>query len=297
LDLKKLQTISEARVWLQSCPWADREGVLPPDTVLGLVPTMGALHEGHLSLIRSARKHCPVVVVTIFVNPIQFGPNEDYRKYPRPIEADLEACEREGANAVFYPTAEEMYSQASSTRIIVPPDLTATLCGPHRPGHFDGVATIVAKLFHIFTPAMAFFGQKDYQQAAIIRRMNHDLNFCMGLCICPTVREQDGLAMSSRNAYLSPAERVQARSLSASLFWARDQVAAGQRDADKLVREMRERIEAAGPCRIDYVECVGDQDLSPRPRVEGRCVFALAVRIGSTRLIDNVMVDATGTKQ
>lgn len=252
---------------------------------------MGALHEGHYALIRTARAESDVVVVSIFVNPTQFGPNEDFQRYPRPIEADLAGCERERVDAVFSPDVDAMYPPGSFTKVLVS-RLTAALCGPHRPGHFDGVTTVVAKLLNIVQPDAAYFGQKDYQQAVIIQRMVRDLNWPVRIVVCPTVREPDGVALSSRNAYLSPAEREQARSLSAALFWARDRVSAGESDADALIREIRRRIEAAGPCRIDYIEAVDADHLTPRVRIEGRCVLALAVRIGSTRLIDNVLVDA-----
>jgi len=251
---------------------------------------MGALHEGHRSLIRAARAACEDVIVSVFVNPTQFSPGEDFDRYPRPLEADLEACRQEGANAVFCPSVEEMYPAGAVTSVTVS-RLMEGLCGAYRPGHFTGVTTVVAKLFNIVQPDIAFFGQKDAQQAVIIRRMVRDLCFPIEIVVCPTVREPDGLALSSRNVYLSPAERIQARSLSAALHWAQEQVRSGRREAVELIREMRRQIEASGPCSIDYIEFVDAEDLMPKAVVEGRCLAVLAVRIGKTRLIDNVVTE------
>lgn len=281
LSVKQLQTIRDVREFVGAARTAGRR--------IGFVPTMGALHEGHFSLIRTARSQSDTAVVSIFVNPTQFGPNEDYQRYPRPIDADLAGCEREGVGAVFCPSVQEMYPTRALTTVALPA-LTRTLCGPHRPGHFDGVATVVAKLFQIVQPDRAFFGQKDYQQSVIVRRMVADLNMPVEVVVCPTVREADGLAMSSRNAYLSAEDRRQALSLSQALFAARDQVAAGQRDALALVQQIRRHIQSAGPCRIDYAECVDAADLTPQSQITGPCAIAVAVRIGATRLIDNVLV-------
>lgn len=281
--MKKLDTIAAVRAHVREARRAGRR--------IGLVPTMGALHEGHRSLIGAARSACEEVIVSIFVNPTQFGPGEDFDRYPRPIEADLAACEQEGAAAAFCPSVREMYPDESLTRVTVS-RLTDGLCGPHRPGHFDGVTTVVAKLFNIVQPDAAYFGQKDAQQAVVIRRMVRDLNYPIDIVVCPTVREPDGLAMSSRNVYLTPGQREQARGLWAALAWARDQVLAGRRDAADLIPAMRGRIESAGPCVIDYIEVVDAENLSPLPRITGRCLIALAVRIGQTRLIDNVIVEA-----
>lgn len=280
--MQNLHTIEQVREFIGH---ARRAGLR-----VGFVPSMGAIHEGHRSLFRAARANSDVVIVSIFVNPTQFGPGEDFDRYPRPVEADLAACREEGVDAVFCPSVEEMYPPASATSVTVS-RLTEGLCGAHRPGHFAGVTTVVAKLFNIVQPDTAYFGQKDAQQAAVIRRMVRDLFFPVEIVVCPTVREPDGLAMSSRNAYLSPQERVQARSLSAALRWAQEQVRAGRRDGPELIREMRRRIEAAGPCFIDYIEIVDPEDLRPKAVVEGPCLIALAVRIGNTRLIDNVMVE------
>jgi pantoate--beta-alanine ligase len=240
--------------------------------------------------MRAARAACDEVIVSIFVNPTQFGPGEDFERYPRPLEADLAACREEGVGAAFCPSVAEMYPPDSVTTVTVS-RLTEGLCGAHRPGHFNGVTTVVTKLFNIVQPDVAFFGQKDAQQAAVIRRMVRDLCMPVEIVVCPTVREPDGLAISSRNSYLSAGERAQALSLSAALRWAEAQVRAGQRDVESLVREMRRQIDAAGPCGIDYIEIVDADDLRPKAVVEGRCLIALAVRIGNTRLIDNMVVE------
>jgi len=255
-----------------------------------LVPTMGALHEGHFSLIRAARGPNGFVVVSIFVNPTQFGPNEDFAKYPRPVEADLAGCRREGVDLVFMPAPEEMYPPGCRTVVHVS-GLTETLCGPHRSGHFDGVATVVTKLFNIVQPDRAYFGQKDAQQAVIIRRMVADLDMPIEIVVCPIVRESDGLAMSSRNAYLSPAHRRQARCLSESLRLAEQMVRGGERRARPIVEAMRAHIVSAGPCEIDYVAAVDPETLQPVETIDRPCMFAIAVRIGSTRLIDNLVLD------
>jgi len=250
---------------------------------------MGALHEGHRSLIRRAKAECDVVVVSIFVNPTQFGPQEDFSAYPRPLEADLAICREDGADVVFCPPVSEMYDPAAATTVSVA-RLTERLCGAHRPGHFNGVTTVVAKLFNIVQPDVAFFGQKDAQQAVVLRKMVRDLLWPIEIVVCPIIREPDGLAMSSRNAYLSPTERRQALSLSAALAWAREQVAGGERSTPILIQGMTQRILEAGPASIDYVEVVDAEELTPVPQVEGACLLALAVRIGRTRLIDNVVI-------
>jgi pantoate--beta-alanine ligase len=279
--MQKLETITETRNYIRTQRMAGRR--------IGFVPTMGALHEGHRSLMRHARTLADAVVVSVFVNPTQFGPNEDFTAYPRPLAADLEACRAEGVEAVFVPSVEEMYSPDAATLVTVA-RLTAGLCGAHRPGHFDGVTTVVAKLFNIVQPDVACFGQKDAQQAVVLRKMVRDLFWPIDIVVCPIVREPDGLALSSRNAYLSPAERRQALCLSQALNWAGEQVAAGERNTGAIVEGMAERIRAAGPGSIDYIEVVDADELTPRPVIEGRCLIALAVRIGRTRLIDNLVV-------
>lgn len=254
---------------------------------IGFVPTMGALHAGHASLIDAARRDDGLAVVSIFVNPTQFGPNEDYARYPRDEAGDLALCRAGGVDAVFLPTVEAMYPPGAATRVSVP-SLAGRLCGVFRPGHFDGVATVVAKLLHIVTPDRAYFGEKDAQQLAIIRRMARDLDLPVRIVGCPIIREPDGLALSSRNAYLSPAEREQARCISAALRTARSSVSAGERESSRLIAEMTRVITDAGACRIDYVSIVDPDSLEDMPRVESRALAAIAVHIGRTRLIDNM---------
>lgn len=257
---------------------------------VGLVPTMGALHEGHMSLMRAAKDRCYAVAVTIFVNPTQFGPNEDFSKYPRTLEADLALCRAAGVDLVFTPSVETMYQPDATTGVHVG-RLAEVLCGRHRPGHFDGVATVVCKLFNILPANIAFFGEKDYQQLTIIRQMVRDLNMDIEIVGCPTVREPDGLAMSSRNRHLSAGERHQALSLSRALFAARDRIASGEHDAAKLTDEMRVTILRAGPSAIDYIEIVDPNSLESMMIIDRPARICLAVRIGSTRLIDNVAVE------
>ncbi len=257
---------------------------------VGLVPTMGALHEGHLSLVRRARSECSFVAVTIFVNPTQFAPGEDFAKYPRPVELDLALCESAGVDLVFLPSVQSMYSGDDRTVVHVR-ELADGLCGAHRPGHFDGVATVVAKLFHILPANRAYFGEKDYQQLVIIRRMVDDLSVPIEIVPCPTVREADGLAMSSRNVYLSEGHRVQARSLHRALLAAADSVRRGEREASKLTARIRREINRAGPCEIDYVDFVDARTLRVLDRIDRPARVCLAVRIGATRLIDNLALD------
>jgi pantoate--beta-alanine ligase len=255
---------------------------------IGLVPTMGALHAGHLSLVRAARAECGFVVVSIYVNPSQFAPHEDLAKYPRTLEADLALLAGE-ADLVFAPGDVEVYRPGHATWVEVG-DVAAPLEGQYRPGHFRGVATIVLKLFNMVQPDAAYFGQKDYQQAQVIRRMTADLDVPIELRVCPTVREPDGLAMSSRNRYLSPAGRQQAVALSRSLELARSLVAAGERDAARIAARMRETILAAGEAAIEYATLVDAETLRPVAQVAGPTLAALAVRIESTRLIDNCLL-------
>ena len=257
----------------------------------GLVPTMGALHKGHVSLIEAARARCDFVAVTIFVNPTQFGPDADFDAYPRPLEADLATCESAGANIVFAPAASTLYSGGESTTVHVA-GLTEGLCGAHRPGHFDGVTTVVAKLFSILPVDSAYFGEKDYQQLAILRHMVADLNVPIDIVGCPTVRESDGLACSSRNAYLSPPERAQAACLNRALSAAVKRVQGGQRDGRAISTAIRDEIGLAGPSKIEYVEVVDAVTLEVLDCVDRPARICLAVRIGSCRLIDNVGVDA-----
>ncbi len=257
---------------------------------VGLVPTMGSLHEGHLSLIRAARERCGYVAVTIFVNPTQFGPNEDYESYPRTLEADLRACEKAGVDLVFNPSVETIYPQGAQTTVHVSL-VTQGLCGAGRPGHFDGVATVCAKLFNILPADAAFFGEKDYQQMVMIRRMARDLNLPIEIVSCPTLREPDGLAMSSRNAYLSNEERRQAGGLNRALLAAADRVAAGERNVQNITGTIRQEIVAEGPTNIEYVDVVDAKTIEVLQVVDRPARICLAVRIGSCRLIDNVAVN------
>ena len=262
---------------------------------LALVPTMGALHEGHMSLVQTAHTHAPKVAVSIFVNPTQFGPSEDFSKYPRPIELDLAMCERAGVELVFNPEPGDMYPPGSPEISVDLPQLTTVLEGRHRPGHFKGVCQVVAKLFHILQPQVACFGMKDFQQLCVLQAMTRALDFPLEIIACPTIREADGLAMSSRNRYLTPEQRQRALSLSRGLFAAREQGAGGIRQTARLVALMQQTILAPGnlghvPVAIDYVAAVDPQTLRPRELVDGPTLLALAVRVGTTRLIDNIVV-------
>ena len=259
---------------------------------IGLVPTMGALHAGHLSLVRAARGLADVVVATIFVNPTQFGPSEDFGKYPRTLEADLRALAESGCDWVFVPQPADIYPAGFST-YIEPPAVARPLEGTCRPGHFRGVATIVLKLFEIVPADVACFGQKDYQQALVIRRMVEDLNLPIEIVTCPTVREPDGLALSSRNRYLSTAEREQALALSRALDEAQRLTAAGQRSVQTIEAAMRNILIAAGIEKIDYATVVDALTLSELIEVNGPTVALIACHVGTTRLIDNRVLDGT----
>jgi pantoate--beta-alanine ligase len=254
--------------------------------VIAVVPTMGYLHDGHLSLLRAARARADVVILTIFVNPTQFGPNEDLSRYPRDEDGDLAKARPTGLDLAFCPDAAAMYPAGAQTFVEVR-ELAGPLCGEKRPGHFTGVATIVTKLFHLTKPHLAFFGEKDYQQLAVIRRMTRDLDFGIEIVGMPIVREPDGLAMSSRNVYLSPDERRQALALVRGLDAARAAVEAGERSAAAIVAACRAPIEAAADARIDYVELRDADELTPVGELVRPAVLALAVFIGKTRLLDN----------
>ncbi|OQW95555.1 MAG: pantoate--beta-alanine ligase [Verrucomicrobia bacterium A1] len=258
---------------------------------IGLVPTMGYLHEGHLSLIRIARPHAEVVVVSIFVNPTQFGPNEDLGKYPRDFERDERLCREAGADIVFYPSAADMYP-ADHSVFVVEERLSRGLCGAARPGHFRGVCTVVAKLFNLVLPDSAVFGEKDGQQLRIIERMVRDLDFSVRIVRGPTVREPDGLAMSSRNVFLAPEERRQALCLRKALDRTEAMHRDGERDAEKVRKALREVIAEAPLARIDYVEIVDDVTLEPVQTLDRPSLVALAVFVGKTRLIDNTVIGA-----
>ena len=255
---------------------------------LGLVPTMGALHEGHLSLVRAARRDSASVAVSIFVNPKQFAPNEDFDRYPRTFEADCRLLESEGVDVVFSPSAEEMYPANGSGTFIEVPGISDRLDGASRPGHFRGVATVVAKLFNIIQPQTAYFGQKDAAQVAILRAMVRDLNLPVDLRICPTVRDADGLALSSRNRYLSPAERTAALSINRALRHAQSLVDAGANG--RIIRPvMMDILKSTPGLRLDYVEIVDPHTLLPNPSARPPVLIAIAAWAGATRLIDNTV--------
>lgn len=260
--------------------------------VVGFVPTMGALHIGHASLIEAAARRCGYVVVSIFVNPTQFGPGEDFERYPRPFEKDVQLCEKYGARAIFAPSRAEMYPRENLTWVTVE-KLTEPLCGQSRPGHFRGVTTVCTKLFNVVGADIAFFGQKDAQQATVIRRMVADLNMPLEIVVCPTVREPDGLAMSSRNQYLGPQERSQAPVIYRALQRCGELIDAGERDAARIIEEMCKVLGQAPALRVEYVSIVDAESLEPVDRVRGTVLAAIAGRLGSTRLIDNIVVDTT----
>jgi pantoate--beta-alanine ligase len=262
---------------------------------LALVPTMGALHAGHLSLIRAARSRAEHVAVSIFVNPTQFGPKDDFNRYPRPIEADLEKCRESGVDLVFNPTAEQMYRPDEAQAAVDVPQLSDVLEGKHRPGHFKGVCQVVAKLFNIFQPRFAMFGQKDFQQLCILRAMARSLDFSVEIVGCPTVREHDGLAMSSRNQYLSPDERARALSISRALTLAEEEFQSGVTQCNRLIATMQNTLLDVGtlgriPMSIDYVAAVDPATLRPVESITGPTLLAIAARVGKTRLIDNTLI-------
>jgi pantoate--beta-alanine ligase len=263
---------------------------------IGFVPTMGFLHEGHLSLVRESRRRAGATVVSIFVNPLQFGPSEDFREYPRDIARDARLLEKEGVDCLFLPPAREMYPEGFQTTVEVP-RLAAALCGASRPGHFRGVATVVLKLFNVVRPDIAFFGQKDAQQAIILRRMAEDLNLDVRLKVMPIVREADGLALSSRNAYLSPGERQSALALSRALSEADRLFRGGERRSTIIINRVRDIIEGEPRARVDYAEIVDPGNLTPLKVIDRDALVALAVYIGKTRLIDNTILDKRGKRE
>jgi pantoate--beta-alanine ligase len=256
---------------------------------LGFVPTMGALHEGHLSLVRAAKAKCDVAVVSIFINPLQFGPGEDLAKYPRAFEPDRKLLEKENVDILFAPTPEEMYPAGAVTYVTVE-GLGEKLCGRSRPGHFRGVTTVVAKLFHIVEPDMAFFGQKDAAQATIVRRMVRDLNLPVEIVVCPIVREPDGLAMSSRNAYLNPQERKSALALNRALSEVKSRFDQGERNAINLIAAGKQVLTQEPTVRLDYFEIVNPVTLDPVRERTSSALVAVAAFVGNTRLIDNMLL-------
>jgi pantoate--beta-alanine ligase len=279
--LKICTTIDEMRAAARGARLAGKR--------VGLVPTMGALHEGHLSLVRAAYAACDLVAASIFVNPTQFGPNEDLEKYPRSFERDRELLKNEGVQMLFAPSVEQMYPAGAVTWVTVE-ELSSKLDGRSRPGHFRGVTTVVAKLFHIVDPDAAFFGQKDAAQVAIIRRMVRDLNLPVQIVVCPIVREPDGLAMSSRNAYLDAEQRKQALVLHRSLSRVKELVDAGEMAASKLASVGGEEFTREPSVRLDYFEIVNPDTLDPVGDVSGGALVAVAAYVGGTRLIDNLLI-------
>jgi pantoate--beta-alanine ligase len=276
-----IRTVEELRQWTR----ADRYET----NTIGVVPTMGALHAGHASLIRAARNSCGCVVVSIFVNPTQFGPNEDYARYPRTFDADCEIAKAEGATLIFAPAVEEMYPPGAATFVEVE-GLSSRLDGASRPGHFRGVATVVSKLLIATEADLAFFGQKDAAQVAVLRRMVADLRLPARIVVCPIVREADGLALSSRNAYLSASERTKALALSRAIRYAEGLVAAGERRAGSLIAAARQIFATEPAIRVDYVELVDWETLLPAETAAPGTLFAVAAWVGSTRLIDNTII-------
>lgn len=276
------QTIDQIRQYVAQ---ARTEG-----KTVGLVPTMGALHVGHISLIEAAAERCDDIVVSIFINPTQFGPGEDFDAYPRPLEADIEICRAYGVGAVFAPTATEMYPRQMLTWVTVE-ELTGPLCGRSRPGHFRGVTTVCAKLFNIVRPDAAFFGQKDAQQTIVIQRMVADLNMPLEIVVCPTVREPDGLAVSSRNRYLDPEQRKDASIIYQALEKARAVVEVGVRNAEEIRAEMQATLSRAPALEVEYIAIVDAESLEALDVVAGRVLVAVAARLGATRLIDNIRLD------
>jgi pantoate--beta-alanine ligase len=282
--MKIIQTVAEMRKELKK-----------QTGTIGFVPTMGYLHEGHLSLVERARKENDVVVLSIFVNPLQFGPNEDYDRYPRDLDRDAGLAEKAGVDFIFHPDVREMYPETPLTQVNVT-QITERLCGKSRPGHFAGVATVVSKLFHIIQPDRAYFGLKDAQQVAVIEQMVRDLHFPVTIVPCPIVREEDGLAMSSRNVYLSPEEREQALVISQALQQAKERVEKGELvEARDVIRFISEQIETRPLARIEYVEAVSYPKLEPVERLDRPPVLvAVAVHFGKTRLIDNFLYEGKG---
>ncbi|MBQ7479559.1 MAG: pantoate--beta-alanine ligase [Selenomonadaceae bacterium] len=280
--MKILKTIEEIKAFAGEMSKAGKK--------IGLVPTMGALHEGHLTLMREARKECEIVIASVFVNPTQFGPNEDYDAYPRKFEEDCQKLEQEGIDAVFHPEPEIMYPQGYLTYVNVDGDITNKLCGARRPGHFRGVATVVTKLFNLSRATDAYFGQKDAQQVVVVRRFVEDLNIPVRIHMVPIVREESGLARSSRNMYLSSEEREAALVLSRSLKKAETAFAGGEKDTSALKKLVREELAGEKLAEIDYVELYSFPALQELAKVDQPALLAIAVKIGKTRLIDNVIL-------
>ena len=284
--MKLAKTIQSVRALVQTARSRNQK--------IGLVPTMGAFHPGHISLIETAVKECDFVVVSVFVNPTQFGPAEDFKKYPRSLDTDLETCRKIGVDVVFAPSTEQMYPVQNLTWVNVE-KLTESLCGQFRPEHFRGVTTVCAKLFNIIAPDIAFFGRKDAQQAVVIKRMVADLNMPLRIVVCPIVRGPDGLALSSRNQYLTEQQKKDATLIYSSLQKCREMVEAGIEDCTKIIAQMREVLNQAPSINIEYISIVDAETLQSLSHITGRILAAVAVKIGTARLIDNILVD-TGTQ-
>ena len=280
--MQVIEKISDMQSYVRKCKLDGK--------TIGFVPTMGYLHEGHLSLVRIARKRCDILVVSIFVNPTQFGPGEDFDKYPRDFGRDKKLCEQENVDIIFAPSVEEMYPKDSVTYVDMAGEMTKVLCGKYRPGHFRGVMTVVSKLFNIVQPDIAVFGRKDGQQLAVIRRMVVDLNFPIEIIGGETVRESDGLAMSSRNKYLTEEQRKSAPALYKSLLLAKTMIENGETDSSKIVERMRDYISNSGDFKIQYIEIVDADTLTPVDKIRNKVMIALAAFLGETRLIDNIVV-------
>ena len=283
--MKILRTITEMR---HAC--AQARAAIGPTATLGLVPTMGALHQGHISLIRAAKQQCDIVAATIFVNPAQFGPNEDFARYPRTFDADCALLEAERVDLLFAPFVEEMYPLGAARTHVEVAGIGDRLDGLSRPGHFRGVSTVVAKLFNIATPDLAFFGQKDAAQVAVLRAMVEDLSFPLQIIVCPTMRDPDGLALSSRNQYLTPEQRSHALALSQALAATTALAAQGTRSTERLRASLLDRLKASPGITVDYVEIVDPKTLEPIPDVLNGALIAIAAWVGQTRLIDNALL-------
>ncbi len=287
-ETRVIENIADIRVWresVRSAGGADKPSV-------GFVPTMGALHEGHMTLVRKAVRECRHVVVSVFVNPMQFGPNEDFERYPRSFEKDLQLIREAGAKILFHPPVSQLYSDghASSTKVIAPPELTERLCGQFRPGHFTGVTTVVLKLFSIAQPDAAYFGEKDYQQLTIIKRMARDLDLPVDVVGVPTVREIDGLAMSSRNAYLTSTERKRASELYKTLCFVREESLSGRRTLEDVLKVAGDRLNKMPEFSLQYLEACDPNSLKPLETTQTPMVILVAAKLGSVRLIDNLLV-------
>lgn len=281
--MRTFSIINEIQTW---CSEQKKQG-----KKIGLVPTMGYLHQGHLALVEEARSQCDIVVVSIFVNPIQFGVGEDFEDYPRDLERDSGLLLEAGVDVLFAPSIREMYPTGYSSYVEVSGEITEKLCARSRPGHFRGVTTVVSKLFHICVPDMAFFGQKDAQQVMVIEKMVKELNFPLKIVRVPIVREADGLAMSSRNVYLNLEQRSQALVLSQSLQKAREYILGGERNTDRVKKLLEETINDSSEAKIDYAEIYDAETLADVQEIKGRVLIALAVKFGTTRLIDNLIVE------